>query len=123
MNEAGQSQKNYVEAAARAAKPRRCQCGGAGQPMRSRGLMWGKGANALSTSIDYTCPACGREFRVGLLGDAIGFLIVAAILARIGFESLWGGLIFVPIALILAFKAIKKIWLRLRHPEIKIPAE
>src|ERR1051326_6259437 len=119
MNEPDQSQKNYVKAAAQNAKPRRCRCGATAQPSRAYGLMWGSGANALSTSVDYRCAVCGCEFRVGLLGDAIGYRIVTAILARIGLESLLGGLLFVPIALILTVKAVNKIRLRLRHPVVK----
>jgi hypothetical protein len=122
MKEPDSRQKSYLDNAARAAKPRRCRCGGTAEPIGASSLMSKVGANAFSTSIHYRCPACGYQFQIGLVGDAIGFLIVAAILGRIGFESLWGGVIFVPIALLLTIMAINKIRLRLRHSVVKPPS-
>ena len=121
MNEPGPDQKDYLDAAVRKAKPRRCRCGGAAQARAAGGLMWGPAANAVSTTVEYQCPACGRHFRVGLIGDAIGCLIIGAFVGRVGLESLFFGLFLVPLSLFIIFVASNKIWRVLRHPVIQPP--
>jgi hypothetical protein len=119
MNEADPSQKSYLDAAVRKAKARRCRCGSAALPIRANAWMMGGGVNAVSTSVHYQCPSCGYQFRIGLIGDSIGFLILASILAAVGTQGLVFGLILMPMALALFVSAVQKIRLKCRHPVIQ----
>lgn len=121
MSEPGPNQEKYLNNAVSKAKPRRCRCGCAAQPKAAGVVMWGQGANAVSTTVEYHCPACGRHFRVGLMGDAVGCIIIGALVGRVGLESLFFGVFLVPLSLFLFFVAFKKILSRLRHPVVEAP--
>ena len=84
--------------------------------------MMGGVVNAVSTFVRYQCPSCGYEFRIGLIGDAIGFLILATILTVSGLQGVVFGVILLPMALALTFSAFQRIRLRLLHRVVKAPA-
>ena len=118
MKEPNEPQQAYLDTAIRKSPSRKCRCGAVVQPRSAHGLMEGSG-NSYSTSVGYHCPSCGRHFRVGLLGDAIGCIILGAIVGRVGLESLFFGLFLVPLALFLFAAAIIKIRSRILYPAIK----
>jgi hypothetical protein len=92
-------------------------------PVLRMALCWGRQPTPFRPQSNTKCSACGRRFRVGLIGDAIGCLILGAFVGRVALESLFFGLFFMPLSLFLFYVAFNKIWCRLRYPVVESPSE